>query len=122
MDVEVAVHTANGTLWALKMSPNSTVLDLRKRIALEKEVPLEFQVLFEASDELIRIKGPEELTLVISLEEICGKLNSDSRTQIKAALDSMVEAPHMCKHNEIAIAAVTGSCLQSFTRERREGQ
>ena len=81
----------------------------------ELQVPVEFQIVFDASgsilenpDVLIRMKDPTELTLVISLKEICTTLDTGSHSQIETALKTMIEAHHICKNNDMVIAAVSG--------------
>ena len=99
MDVEVAVRTADGTRWGLTMPPGGTVLELKEQIAAELQVPVDFQILVDASgatlenpDDLIRMQSSEELTLVISLKEICTTLGKGCRTPIEKALKTMMSS------------------------------
>merc|ERR1719387_44308 len=81
-DANVVIRTTDGTRWVLKMPPNSTVLELRRRISDELQIPEAFQILvdplgaiLERPSDLI-LEEPDELMLVISLEPICAKLES----------------------------------------------
>ena len=78
----MAVRTANGTRWVLKMLTPCTALELRQQIAMQLHIPVVCQKLsdpsgaiLECSDELLSIGTLDELMLVISLEDICTELN-----------------------------------------------
>jgi hypothetical protein len=112
MDVDVAIRTPDGTLQILKMAPNSTVVQLKRQIETELQIPEAFQILVDPSGEILRRSSDrvhsgdaDYLSLVISIEHVCTRLNQG--IGIKETIGIIANASKLCKGNDQVIAAVS---------------
>ena len=112
--MQVPIRKSDGTLHLLSMPANSTVRELRERIADELQIPIAVQTLVDPAGAILSGQDDlllndtvhsHELTLVISLEEICSNL--ERGVSVQSALETIAQMPHLCYGNERIITAVS---------------